>query len=189
LEVGTLISGHPACGGGEILGVGIRMEIHYPKIRPGLESRVIEILEEIVKEMPPRTATLEISRVPGQPGWPEPYFALIPTNPAAGQITGVVIEEQGVELTIGKGGMRSISAKGGTLFEGMSCEEEFHQVCLAIIQNGFDEYIVCDRHGRFIYAESTVTVSGKAIKFGSGRWFPLPFARRKRESIQYRPYY
>jgi hypothetical protein len=71
----------------------------------------------------------------------------------------------------------------------LSCEDEFREICKTVVQEGFTEQVVRDRHGKFIYAEAIVVVRGKTVKFDSGRWLPLPFSRRKRESVVYGPYY
>ncbi len=164
------------------------MKDFAPEIRSGLESRVIGVLRNMINEMPPRTATLTLSRVPGRPELPEPYFEVSPDNPAAGIISGVVRERDGVELTLGRGGMRELFASGGTIFRGMDCVEEFQKICEAVIHDGFTERAVHNRQGKFIYAEATVIVMGQSILFGSGRWLPLPFLGWKAEQVKYAPY-
>jgi len=160
-----------------------------PSILPGFESRILEFLSSLITKMPAGAAELKISRVPGQPDWPEPYFEVRPTKPNAGPFSGIIRDGDGIDLTVGARGTRELRYEGGNFVNGLSCEEEFAEICRVVTIEGFVEEVVHDEHGGLVYAEATVLAFGKEITFGSGRWLPLPFLTWDKRRVQHSPYF
>lgn len=53
---------------------------------PGFETSLIRQIERLVADLPPDTAQLHISRIPGHPEWAEPYFEVVPANHGAARL-------------------------------------------------------------------------------------------------------
>jgi len=154
----------------------------------GFEAGVIQEVERLVSELPPGTANLRISRIPDHPEWPEPYFAVIPTNSRAARFEGFVVADD-LTLTVGEAVREFIGfARGGTLFRGACWQQELHWIWKAVESGGFTQRHYLDTHGKIIGWTTKLPVNGREIVFRNGRRAERLFAREIVRTVTYAPY-
>jgi hypothetical protein len=160
-----------------------------PVIRPGFETDLIHQLECLVGDLPAEAAQLRISRVPGHPEWPEPYFEVTPTNPRAARFKGVVIITD-LNLTVGQAAWREFVgfARGGSVVRGSTWQEEFRWIWLAVVRGGFTENVYRSSQGKAIGWATKLSVNGKDMIIRNGRKAERLFGRERLESITYEAY-
>jgi hypothetical protein len=160
-----------------------------PSPVPGLETKIIALLQQLFKQLPTGAAELLLSRVPGHPEWPNPYFEVRPRNARAARFSGVIIETD-LDLTIGKFATREFPgfARGGTLVKGLTAEEEFQSIWRTVTAGGFAEQVYYDRHGKVAKTTATILVENIALTFGYGGGFMSNLIKRKKETVLYEPY-
>jgi hypothetical protein len=160
-----------------------------PFPRHGFEAELIGEVTRLVADLPTDSARLKISRVPGHPEWPEPYFEVTPTNSKAAPFSGVVVGTD-LNLTIGRAAWREFVgfARGGTVARGSSWQEEFRWIWQAVIRGGFTEHLYLDSEGKTIGWATKLSVNGKDLIIRNGRRTNRLFSREKPERITYESY-
>jgi hypothetical protein len=160
-----------------------------PSPLPGFEADLVRELERLVMDLPPNIARLRISRVSGHPEWPEPCFEVIPTNPRAAPFKGVAVVTD-LNLTIGEATWREFIgfARGGTVVQGSTWQEEFRWIWLAVVKGGFTEHIYRDSRGKAIGWATKLLVNGKDLIIRNGSKTAGLFRHKRVEAITYEPY-
>jgi hypothetical protein len=160
-----------------------------PYALPGFEADLIRELEILVAGLPAGTARLRISRIPGHPELLEPYFEVIPWNPRAAPLKGIVVKTD-LNLTIGEAARREFIgfARGGTVVRGSTWQEEFRRIWLAVTTGGFTEHIYRDSGGKAIGWTTELALGGKDLIIRNGRKAERLLGRKKVERITYEPY-
>jgi hypothetical protein len=160
-----------------------------PNPLPGLEASIVNLLQELVRGTLAGKAELLISRMPGHPEWTEPYFELRPSNPRSARIAGIVVNGDGIDMTIGSAAVLDLRAEGSSLSKDLPCEEEFRLICNAVIRGGFTEVLYMNSRGETVYSEGKLCINGvEKLVADHGRWFWLPFIRRLKRIVNYDPY-
>ncbi len=156
---------------------------------PGFEADLIRQVGFLVAALPPNTARMTVSRVPGHPEWAEPYFVVTPTSPKAARFRGVAVMED-LNLTIGDVSWREFPgfAQGGTLVRGATWQEELSWIWQAVTEGGFTEHVYRDSKGKAIGWATKLIVNGKDLVIRNGRKSERPFGRTNVGRITYEPY-
>src|SRR5258707_8063671 len=154
-----------------------------PSPVPGLETEIIALLQQLSKQLPTGAAKLLLSRVPGHPEWPNPYFEVRPRNLRAAPFSGVIVETD-LNLTIGKFAAREFPgfARGATIVKGLTAEEEFRSIWRAVTTGGFTEEVYYDRRGTVTKARAKILVENIELTFGYGGGFISNLVKRKKET-------
>jgi hypothetical protein len=160
-----------------------------PYALPGFEASLIAELEGLIADLPTNTANLRIGRVPGHPELAEPYFEVTPTNPRAACFKGIVVATD-LNITIGQSSFRELIgfARGGTLIEGATWQEEFRWLWYAVTKGGFTEHIYRRSDGKAIGWSTVITINGKDLIIRNGRGVARLFTRKREDSIVYDSY-
>ncbi len=160
-----------------------------PSPIPGLETKIVALIQQLVADLPTGAAELSLQRVPGHPEWPNPYFAVSPRNPKAAAFKGVVVEND-LELTIGKFAAREFPgfARGAAILKGLGPEEEFRWIWQSVIAGGFTEDVYYNRRGKMVAAISKVPVENVVLTFSYGGRLVSSLVNRKKETVVYERY-
>jgi hypothetical protein len=163
--------------------------IDVPSPLPGFESEFMQELQTLAADLPVGVARLVISRVPGHPDWPEPYFELVPTNPKAARLSGCAVVTD-LDLTVGEAAWREFVgfAEGGTVVNGATWQQELRWIWLAIVTGGFTEHVYRDSLGRAIGSTTILDVNKNELLIRNGRRAEKLFGRENVASITYEPY-
>lgn len=156
---------------------------------PGLETRVIAGLENLVASLPKSVAGLSVGRHPTDSTCVVPYFEVTPSNRGSAGIKGVISENVGIEVGVGRASYKELYLSGGNIIKGMSCEEELLKICHAVFAGNFSEEIKYDSHGKISSSRLTLTVVGIDVRFDSGIALKNLFQKARTETISYEPYF
>jgi hypothetical protein len=159
-----------------------------PRPALGFETLFIQHLENLFAELPNGKATLSISRVPGHPEWPEPYFEIVPKNLAAARFAGSVVSTD-LDLTIGDAAREFVGfARGGTILKGLSWQDELRHIWQAVTAGGFTQRHYLDSAGKVIGWSTKLIVYNRELIFRNGRRKERLFARENVRLVTYEPY-
>jgi hypothetical protein len=139
-----------------------------------LEKEIMASLEALTHSIPPGTAEITVSRVPGHEEWHNPYFEIVPTNPLAARICGWAANED-LDITLGEAGHREFIGfgRGGTVVRGARPRQEFEAICRAVMKGGFTERLAFTSRGKLLYSEATINVEGELVAFGISPWLGI----------------
>ncbi len=160
-----------------------------PNPNPGFETEIISEITDLAGALPTGTAELRISRVPGHPEWPEPYFEIIPINPNSAPLRGTAVATD-LNLTVGNSWREFYGfSRGGTVIKRASWQEEIRCIWRAIVAGKFTEHLTLDSSGKVIAWDSTLVVSGKEVVFRNGHRRKFFGRGQERvETVTYEPY-
>src|SRR2546429_27068 len=159
-----------------------------PKPLPGFQTDLIQELEGFVRALPDGVAHLWLGRVPAHPEWPEPYFEIIPNNPKAALLKGAAVGTD-LDLTVGHSWREFYGfARGGTVGQGATLQEELRWIWLAVIAGRLTERLSLDSHGKVIGWDSKLVVNGNDLVFRNGRRTERLFGRENVKTVIYEPY-
>jgi hypothetical protein len=154
----------------------------------GIETRILERLRATVATLPAGAAELYTGRDSVSQS-PFPYFRVTPSNPRSAVIRGFVIDDQGIDFTIGHatGGEVVITREGGN--RGKRREDWFFRVCHAVFTVHFSEKLIYSAGGRVIYSRIELEVDGRKVHIGGHQICWWLFPRRAAKCFSYGPYY
>jgi hypothetical protein len=159
-----------------------------PTLLPGFEADFIRELDHLVANLPENVAQLRLSRVPGHPDWPEPFFEVIPTNPRAARIEGTLVIKD-LSLTIEEARREFIGfARGGRIWRGASWQEELRWIWQVTVAGGFTQRHYLDSSGKVIGCAAKLTANGKELVFRNGRRAERLLGRSRLRTVTYEPY-
>jgi hypothetical protein len=159
-----------------------------PNPRPGFETEFVDELNDLFSALPSGMAKFHLGRIPGHSDWPEPYFALIPTNSKAARFDGYACVD---DLTIGIGGAeREFAgfAGGGTVVKGASWRDEFRWIWVTVLAGGFTHHHYLDSEESLIGWAGSLMVNGTEVFFRNGRRAERLFGQQRMRKVTYEPY-
>ena len=110
-------------------------------------------------------------------------------NARSASIEGIVGEGNRVELTVGQAGSTDLSFDGGSLLEGMSCEEELEMICRTVFTTRFCESVTYNQRGRIVSSELVLSVGDKRVGLGSTTLLGGLVGETTTKQFRYEPYY
>lgn len=164
-------------------------EAQPPNPRPGFESELLQFLKILVADLPSGTATFHVSRVPGHPEWPRPYFEVIPANSRSASISGIASSGD-LYLTIGEVEREFVGfERGENIVHGATWQEELRSIWHAVVTEGISQRQALDSDGKVIGGASRIPISGQEWEFRGGMRTKTLFSKSRYRTVLYEPYY
>jgi hypothetical protein len=153
------------------------------------EKEFVTSVMAIAAALPPGTADISVSRVPGHEEWDVPYFELTPTNPFAATISGWAAKND-LNMSIGEAAHREFVGfgRGGTVLKGQKARQEFEAMCSAVIKGGFTEHLAFNSKGKLLYSEAFLNVQDTIIEFGIKPWLGIRWKSHANRERTYQAY-
>jgi hypothetical protein len=155
----------------------------------GFEATVIKLLGDRLAKMPAGTAVLNIGKHPLDPDSPFPYFEVAPKNPRAASIRGSISNGEGIFITVGQASSRELWIRGGNIFRGLPCEDEFLIICEALFTTHSSEDVSYDSRGRVLRSRLVLDIRGKKVAFSSNRRLSRLLRKSTKKHFSYEPYF
>jgi hypothetical protein len=159
-----------------------------PDPRPGFETEVLQLVAILIADLPPGTAELHVSRVPGHPEWPRPYFEVLPTNPRSAAIRGIASSGD-LYLTIGEVEREFVGFDTGeNIASGATWQEELRAIWNVVTQGGFPQRQSLGVDGEVLGGASRFLIDGREWDFRGGKRAKTLFSKPRYKTVVYEPY-
>ena len=142
---------------------------------PRFERSFSVRLEKFIRAVPSEVVTLQMN---SQTDFIA--FEILPTNQKSAAIEGEASTQGGITFTVGRATSVELSVGG---------EDRFFQICEAIFTSRFSESVVYSSKRRVLCAQIQLEIGGRNVRLGGHQLFWWLFPNKRKELLQYQPYF
>jgi hypothetical protein len=151
------------------------------------EKVVLSEIEKLVNSLPAGVATCYIGPSKHDPNMIAPTFEIQPANPDAARIAGVVMDGEGVAISVGHS-RRELWYKRTDVSEASDCARLVSEICCAVFAGNFTERMRVDRRGRRISSHLKLLLNRGEFRMWQNRLLRDLLRRSSEREIHYPPY-